>query len=76
MQWELAQIQAVGPNWKEQMIAGTIAGGEGVEGDMGDTGTAAGGIPEFGGGPAAEADVDTDIEATATDDVTPPDAAV
>jgi len=76
MQWELAQIQAVGPNWKEQMIAGTIAGGEGVEGDMGDTGTTAGGIPEFGGGPAAEADVDTDIEATATDDVTPPDAAV
>ena len=76
MQWELAQIQAVGPNWKEQMIAGTIAGGEGVEGDMGDTGTAPGGIPEFGGGPAAEADVDTDIEATATDDVTPPDAAV
>ena len=76
MQWELAQIQAVGPNWKEQMIAGTIAGGEGVEGDMGDTGAAAGGIPEFGGGPAAEADVDTDVEATATDEVTPPDAAV
>lgn len=76
MQWELAQIQAVGPNWKEQMIAGTIAGGEGAEGDMGDTGAAAGGIPEFGGGPAAESDVDTDIEEPATDEVAPPDAAV
>ena len=55
MQWELAQIQAAGPNWKEQMIAGTLgAEGEGMEGDLGGGGGAAGGIPEFGGGPAAE----------------------
>ena len=55
MQWELAQIQASGPNWKEQMIAGTLgAEGEGMEGDLGDAG--GGGIPEFGGGPAADVD--------------------
>ena len=55
MQWELAQIQAAGPNWKEQMIAGSLGEGEAVEGDMGGAGGgAAGGIPEFGGGPAAE----------------------
>lgn len=54
-QWELAQIQAAGPMWKEQLAAASEAGGEaevggegaGVAGGGGD-----GGIPEFGGGPA------------------------
>ncbi len=56
MQWELAQIQAAGPMWKEQLAAAADAGGEGGEG--GDIGGGAaggggdGGIPEFGGGPA------------------------
>ena len=79
MQWELGQIQAAGPLWKEQMAAAsagaeTAVGGEGggVAGD--------GSIPEFGGGPAAEAgdateaDIDTDVEtdtsgAGAADDI-------
>ena len=55
MQWELAQIQAAGPMWKEQLAAASEAGadaevggeGAGVAGGGGD-----GGIPEFGGGPA------------------------
>ncbi len=76
MQWELAQIQAAGPLWKEQMAAaagaaeGEIGGeGAGIGGDMG-----GGGVPEFGGGPAMEgedplggeediADVSADIPA-------------
>ena len=56
MQWELSQIQAAGPNWKEQMIAGGLEGSAGAEGDMGDVG-GGGGIPDFGGGPAAEGEV-------------------
>jgi len=57
MQWELAQIQAMGPMWKEQLAAAADAQGEmGAEGDLGGgMGGAAGGeggIPEFGGGPA------------------------
>ena len=51
-QWELAQIQAAGPSWQEQVIAGAVGAGEeaGIAG-----GEAAGGgaMPEFGGGPAA-----------------------
>jgi hypothetical protein len=71
IQWELAQIQAAGPLWKEQMAAAAGAAGEaevggegaGVAGGGGD-----GGIPEFGGGPAfdgddVEADIEADIEA-------------
>ena len=53
IQWELAQIQAAGPMWKEQLAAAAEAGAEGAEGDFG--GGAAGddgGIPEFGGGSA------------------------
>jgi len=55
-QWEIAQIQAAGPMWKEQLAAAADAGGEAGEG--GDIGGGAaggggdGGIPEFGGGPA------------------------
>jgi hypothetical protein len=55
MQWELSQIGAAGPNWKEQMIAGGLEGAEGMEGDGFDGGGGGGGgVPDFGGGPAAE----------------------
>ena len=79
MQWELSQIQAGGPLWKEPMAA--AAGGvEGAVGGEGGGVAGDGGIPEFGGGPAAEAgdateaDVDTDVEtdtsgAGAADDI-------
>ena len=71
MQWELAQIQAAGPNWKEQMIAGTL-GAEGGEGDLGGAGGggAAGGIPEFGGGPAVEGEA-PETEAPEAGEVAP-----
>jgi len=49
MQWELSQIQAQGPAWKEQVIAASLGAGEEIGGAE-----AGGGIPpEFGGGPAA-----------------------
>ena len=54
MQWELAQIQAAGPMWKEQLAAASDAGADaelGGEG-AGAGGASDGGIPEFGGGPA------------------------
>ena len=57
MQWELGQIQAAGPTWKEQMVAGNLAGeGEAVVGGEGGgvAGGGGGAVPEFGGGPAAE----------------------
>ncbi len=53
-QWEIAQIQAAGPMWKEQLAAAADAaeGEMGAEGgEMGAAG-GEGGIPEFGGGPA------------------------
>jgi hypothetical protein len=52
MQWELAQIQAAGPAWKEALIAGSAAGGEAAPG--GEGGGFGGGStpPAFGGGPA------------------------
>ena len=73
MQWELAQIQAVGPNWKEQMIAGTLgAEGEGTD-SAGGSGGIAGDIPEFGGGPAAEGDLSADEDIPETSPAeTPP----
>ena len=73
MQWELAQIQALGPNWKEQMIAGGLEGAEGTEGDMGGaTGGGGGEIPEFGGGPAAEGEVpEADVPEAETAETTP-----
>ena len=63
MQWELSQIDAAGPNWKEQMIAGGLEGAEGAEAgfDGGGADGGGGGIPEFGGGPAAEGGVDTEV---------------
>ncbi len=64
MQWELSQIQAAGPAWKEQVVAGDMVG----EPEGGFGGGGEGGIPEFGGGPAdvgGEDDIDiadTDVE--------------
>tara|TARA_R110000765_G_scaffold171561_2_gene276481 strand:- start:3031 stop:3690 length:660 start_codon:yes stop_codon:yes gene_type:complete len=72
MQWELAQIAAAGPLWKEQLAAAAGAGGDAEVGGEG-AGVAGGdgGIPEFGGGPAAdggEADVDLDTPEADTSD--------
>ena len=67
IQWELSQIMAAGPAWKEQALAGELAeGGEAaVGGEGGGVGGAEGAIPEFGGGEAAvggeEADVEADV---------------
>tara|TARA_R110002051_G_scaffold26055_2_gene62973 strand:+ start:1135 stop:2946 length:1812 start_codon:yes stop_codon:yes gene_type:complete len=66
LQWELAQIQAAGPAWKEQALAGELAEGEAAVGGegagIGSSGE--GGIPEFGGGPAdVDAPEDVDVEA-------------
>jgi hypothetical protein len=58
MQWELAQIQAMGPNWKEAALAADLQPGDGAEGLPGDVGGGGGGIPEFGGGAADEGDVE------------------
>ena len=54
MQWELSQIQAAGPMWKEQLAA--TAGAEAEIGGEGGgvAGGGEGGIPEFGGGGAAD----------------------
>jgi len=79
MQWELGQIQAGGPLWKEQMAA-AVGGAEAAVGGEGGVVAGDGSIPEFGGGPAAEAgdatevDIDTDVEtdtsgAGAADDI-------
>ena len=62
MQWELAQIQAAGPAWKEQALVGELAEGEAAVGGEG-AGVGGGGggeIPEFGGGPADTGAVDTE----------------
>ena len=69
MQWELAQIQASGPMWKEQLAAANEAGADAEVGGEG-AGVAGGdgGIPEFGGGPAGggdAAEVDVDVEPAA-----------
>jgi hypothetical protein len=66
MQWELGQIQASGPLWKEQMAA-AVGGAEAAVGGEGGGVGDGGGIPEFGGGPAAagdatEADTSVDVE--------------
>lgn len=59
MQWELAQIQAMGPNWKEAALAADLQPGDGAEGIPGEVGGGGGGgIPEFGGGVADEGDVE------------------
>ena len=58
MQWELAQIQAAGPRWKEAAIAGAISG-ETAEAGGGGMG---GAPPAFGGGPAAIGDEGAGVE--------------
>tara|TARA_Y100000361_G_C10934330_1_gene225485 strand:- start:117 stop:581 length:465 start_codon:yes stop_codon:yes gene_type:complete len=71
LQWELSQIQAAGPAWKEQAVAGEVAGGEAAVGGEGAGvgGGAEGAIPEFGGGPA-DTDTTVDVEAeTETDEI-------
>tara|TARA_R100001591_G_scaffold61485_2_gene70955 strand:+ start:15086 stop:16900 length:1815 start_codon:yes stop_codon:yes gene_type:complete len=62
LQWELSQIQAAGPSWKEQAVAGELGEGEAAVGGEGAGvgGGAGGGIPEFGGGPADTGEADTE----------------
>ena len=72
LQWELSQIQAAGPAWKEQAVAGEVTGSEAAVGGEGAGvgGSAEGGIPEFGGGPAdtgAEVEVETEPETDAAE---------
>jgi len=70
LQWELAQITAAGPTWKEQAAAVDVAGDEAAIGGEGagiGGGGGGGGIPEFGGGPAeVEGDVETETEVDTT----------
>ena len=66
IQWELSQIMAAGPAWKEQALAGELAeGGEAAVGGEGAGvgGGAEGAIPEFGGGEAAVGGEEVDVEA-------------
>jgi len=66
MQWELGQIAAAGPAWKEQALAGELAeGGEAAVGGEGGGvgGGAEGAIPEFGGGEADVGGEEVDVEA-------------
>ena len=50
LQWELAQIEASGPNWREAMAAGGAEGGEGMEAGGGaiPAGGGSGLPPDFG----------------------------
>jgi hypothetical protein len=64
LMWELQQIQAAGPNWREQLEAtqqaAQEAGAAGMEGGMGGGAAGVGGgseIPEFGGAGGAEAPI-------------------
>tara|TARA_R110001583_G_scaffold135619_1_gene287428 strand:- start:599 stop:1651 length:1053 start_codon:yes stop_codon:yes gene_type:complete len=73
MQWELAQITAAGPAWKEVAVAGEVVEGDAaVGGEGGGVGGGAGGIPEFGGGPAdvggeeVDVPVETEVDAEET----------
>lgn len=79
-QWELQQITASGPAWKETMIAGGLGAGEGAPGEA-DMGGAAGASsslpPAFGGGEAdtsgagAEAPVEAPVEPAETSEAPP-----
>ena len=51
LMWELGQIQAAGPAWKEVAVAGEVAETDAAVGGEG-AGVGGGAIPEFGGGPA------------------------
>ena len=70
LQWEMSQIQAAGPAWKEQAVAGDIAGAtEPVGGEGGGVGGGDNAIPEFGGGPADvdAPDTEADVEPAGDD---------
>jgi hypothetical protein len=84
--WELAQIEAMGPNWKEQVEAQTASmeggaemGGE-MGGDLGGDLGGAGAPPDFGGGPAAidigGEDVGEPVEAEVPDTGVAPEAPI
>ena len=73
MQWELAQITASGPAWKEVAVAGEVVEGDAaVGGEGGGVGGGPGAIPEFGGGPAdvggeeVDVPVETEVDAEET----------
>lgn len=68
LNWELAQIEAAGPNWKEQVEATEKAATEaGVAGGAGTAGAGESAIPEFGGG----ASTPEEGEAAGTEAATP-----
>ena len=82
LQWELQQISALGPAWREQVIAQDISGGEAAGGGEMGGGGLGGGIggagpggtpPEFTGG-AAEAGSPPEAGAVPTPGATPPEA--
>jgi len=76
MMWELAQIQAMGPGWKEMAIAGELTEGEAAIGGEGGGigGDVAGAIPEFGGGPADVGGEEIDVTAETETEVEEPTA--
>lgn len=86
LEFELAQIQALGPNWKEQLLkqaeAGAPPGGaEGLGGEpFGGGGGGGGGLPpSFGGGPAglgaaSETEAPPSMEAPPAEAGAPPPA--
>jgi len=51
LMWELGQIQAAGPAWKEVAVAGEVAETDAAVGGEG-AGVGGAAVPEFGGGPA------------------------
>ena len=65
LQWELQQIAAAGPAWKEQALAGELAEGGAAAGgeEAGLGGGAEGAIPDFGGGEAAVGGEEVGVEA-------------
>ena len=80
--WELAQIEAMGPNWKEQVEAQTASmeGGAEMGGGMGGDLGGAGAPPDFGGGPAATdiggEDVGAPVDAEVPDTGVAPEAPI
>jgi hypothetical protein len=77
LQWEMSQIAAAGPAWKEQAVAGEVAGDAAAVGGEGGGvgGGGAGDIPDFGGGPAdtggeeVEVAAETEVDAEETAEV-------
>ena len=77
LQWEMSQIAAAGPAWKEQAVAGEVAGDAAAVGGEGGGvgGGGAGDIPDFGGGPAdtggeeVEVTAETEVDAEETAEV-------